>query len=385
VIEQVRLNETVVIGSTTATNRVFGFGTFPGADPGIEHHVSSGAAAKNSLRIIFGKLLVGNYLEQIQCRTQVRMDVDGMPTAFDNVPLGATPDDIAKCCVTSDVLNETCTGPLSSCICQLQGGCKLNGNVIDQGKPVGILDENNDGAADFHRFTPRAVSFKCTQGGNTVTVQPNLDASYWNPSGFQQAPYTCKTPPCYDQVGPAIILIPQNAPDPVSGVPLLPTNMDCGLEFSPDVVDHSNLAVCAAPMGRPADCQDINLDKCTLDQLCTPGDVSAFNFHTEPLTVSLSAISDGDVGIDRTQDVLAQANVPVDPGSIANMSITENGAAFNGYTVTLAAPSQVKIHPTAVGGFAANAMYAFTFQTTWADYFHQGLPATVTIHFTTGP
>jgi hypothetical protein len=384
VIEQVRLNEIVTVGTTTAVNRVFGFGTFPGADPGIEHKVTAGAAARNSLRIIFGKLLLGNYLEQVQCRGPVRVDIDGTATSFDSVPVGATPDDIAKCCVTSDVLAKTCNGPLATCLCQLPNGCQVAGNTIAQGAPVGILDENNDGAADFHRFMPNAVQFKCTSGATSILIPPDTAASYWNPSGFQQAPFTCSTPPCYDQVGPAIILVPVTAPA-MGGTALLPTNMDCGLDFSPDVVDHANIQPCAAPTGRPPECEDINLDKCTLDQQCTPGDVSAFSFHTEPLTIQLQGIANGDMGVSRTADIVAQANVPLDPGSIANITITENGAPFPGYTVTLTAPTKVTIHPTGATGLAATAMYVITFTTSFADYYHQGLPAPVSIGFTTGP
>ncbi len=393
-IEQVRLNDGVLTGPTPSYPRVFAFGTFPGADPSIEHQVTTGEAKGNNLRIVFGKLLLGNYLEQIQCRGPVRLDVDGTPTAFDNVPVGATPDDIAKCCVTSDVLAQTCGGPLATCICQLPGGCMANGTTFNQGAPVGILDENNDGAADFHRFIPDAVSLKCTAPGNTVVVPPDVQASYYWPSGDQQADYECTlspgmTPPCYDDIGPAIIWVPVSVPATAgnAAVALLPTNMDCGLQFSPDVVDHSNIQPCAAPNGRPPECADINLDKCTLDQQCTPGDVSAFTFHTEPLTVHLQGIDNGAVGVSRTSDIVAQANVPLDPGSVANITITENGAPFSAYTVTLAptAPTKVTIHPTGATGLAPTAMYVITFETTFADYYHQGLPAPVSIAFTTGP
>jgi hypothetical protein len=396
-IEQVRLDEAILSGPLPAFSRVFAFGTFPGADPSIEHHVTSGHASKNVMRIVFGKLLLGNYLEQIQCRAPVRIDTDGTPTAFDNVPVGATPDDIAKCCVTSDVLAKTCTGPLATCICALPQGCMVNGTAFDPGQPVGILDENNDGAADFHRFIPDAVALKCTAPGSTVNVAPDTSASYYWPSGDQQADYECtltagNQPPCYDDIGPAIVWQPVSVPANAgaSSVPFLPTNMDCGLVFSPDVVDHANVQPCAAPEGRPAACEDVNLDKCTLDQQCTPGDVSAFSFHTEPLTVHLVGIDDGAVGVSRASDIVAQSGdsvtqMPLDPGSIANITMTENGVPFAGFTVTLTAPTKVTIHPTGVTGLAPTAMYVITFQTTFADFYHQGLPAPVSIGFTTGP
>ena len=50
------------------------------------------------------ELLVGNALEEIACRAVVDDD------AFARVPLGATPDDIAKCTVAQDVLKARCIG-----------------------------------------------------------------------------------------------------------------------------------------------------------------------------------------------------------------------------------------------------------------------------------
>ncbi len=381
-IEQVRLVEDVLVGSTPSPVRVFGFGSFPGATPDIDHQVTNAAANGQSLRIIFGKLLLGNYLQQIQCRAPVNLLPDGTTSAFDNVPVGATPDDIAKCCpAATDVLNASCGGPLATCICHLPQGC----NGIPMGTPVGIIDVNQDGAADQMQFMPGAVGFQCKANGSTVNVGADLAQSYWNPSGFQQAPYTCNKPPCYDQVGPAIILVPTT---PVGTKPLLPTNMDCGLTFAPSVVDHSNIQPCAAPGGRPPECDDVNLDKCTGDQACTPGDVSAFSFHTESMTVSINEFSDGAVGVSRTNDVHALTNVPVDPGSISTIQIRDvtNNVPYNAYTVTLnpANPSAITIHWTNATGLAAMTMYSITFPTTFSDYYHQGLPAPVTVTFTTG-
>lgn len=385
-IEQVRLSEDVSIaGAPPSASRVFGFGTFPGATPDIDHPVTSAAAKGQSLRIIFGKLLLGNYLEQVQCRAPVNQLADGTLSAYDNVPVGATPDDIAKCCLAAaDVLSAACGGPLATCICHLPNGC----NGIPEGSPVGIVDANQDGAADNMQFMPGAVGFHCTGGGNTVDVSADLAQSYWNPSGFQQAPYTCNNPPCYDQVGPAIILVPFSVQFGATFISLLPTNLDCGLAFSPDVTDKANLQPCAAPNGRPPECADINLDKCTLDQQCTPGDVSAFKFHTEPLTVTIQQFSDGATGVDRTADVTIKTNVPVDPGSIASITVRDvtNMAPYAAFTVTLnpVNPAQVTLHWTATGGLAAMTTYSITFPTAFTDYYHQGLPAPVVVTFTTG-
>jgi hypothetical protein len=382
-IEQIRIVEAPA-GNTPQT--IFGFGWFPGVTEDIDHAVTSAAATDQKLRIIMGKLLVGNYLQQIACKVPVRLDPsDGMPTAFDNVPRGATPDDIAKC-TESDVVSKTCTGALATCICQLDGGCQ-NGNIA-KGVAVGIIDANADGAADQMRFMPGAVSLKCKGNisGDVINVPTDLDNSYWNPSGFQQAPIipgVCG--PCYDDLGPAIILQPVSVGMPAT--PMVPTNSTCGLVFSTDVVDKSDTEVCAAPTGRPPDCDNVNLDQCKLDQACTPGDVSSFSFTTEPLALSIVEFADGDTGVPRTGSVTVQTHdkVPLDPGSIANILIEEGTTTYAAYTVTLVQSNVMRITWTAPTGLAPNQQYTITFRTTFADFYHQGLPAPVVVHFTTGP
>ncbi len=379
-IEQIRMLEDP-LGSTEAT--VFGFGWFPGVTEDIAHQVTSASATDQKLRIIMGKLLLGNYLQQVQCTVPVRTDFDGTPTAYDMVPVGATPDDVAKC-TQSTVVATTCTGPLATCLCQLDAGC--GPDMIPKGTAVGITDTNNDGAADTMRFTPGAVAIDCTgnASGDHIPVPTDLVNSYWNPSGFQQAPFSCAMPPCYDELGPAIVLQPVGVGMPAT--PMVPTNSTCHLVFSPDIVDKSNTQVCAAPDGRPPECDNVNLDQCKLDQACTPGDVSAFSFQTEPLQVAIVDFADGDTGVSRTATVTVQTHnkVPLDPGSIANLTITDSTGAGVAYTVTMTQSNVLKINWTGPTGLAANTMYIITFKTTFADFYHQGLPAPVVVHFTTG-
>jgi hypothetical protein len=312
-----------------------------------------------------------------------------------NVPVGATPDNIAVCCTADQqVLADVCQGQLATCLCQIPGGC----GGIPEGTAVGILDEAMQGSPQATRFTPDAVQVVCTSGsGDKIVVQPDLTNSYWNPSGFQQAPASCTDPPCYDEVGPAIVFIPETVPPPpASGgsspggaSAMVPTNTTCSLRFAADVVDKENTQVCAPPMGRPASCDDVNLDQCTGDQDCTPGDVSAFSFGTSALSVSLEGINTGDTGIDPTTDIFAATNAPLAAGSIANIQITEQIGSgpvttYTQYTVSLTDARTVDIHPTNPAGFDQNATYTITFPTTFADYYNQGLPAPVAISFTTG-
>ena len=103
-IEQVRLYEdwTDSTGAAQAPRRVFAFGTHPQSEEPSnddEHAVTTAdPKAIGPIRIIMSELLLGNYLEQIECRGVVGTDV------FDNVPVNATPDDIAKCSEADDVL-----------------------------------------------------------------------------------------------------------------------------------------------------------------------------------------------------------------------------------------------------------------------------------------
>lgn len=384
-IEQVRVKEDQGGGLNQA---VFGFGWFPGVTDDVAHHVTAASATNQKLRIIMGKLLVGNYLEQVQCTQPVRIDYDGMPTAYDIVPIGATPDDIAKC-TESDVVAQTCHGALATCICQLDAGCGT-GLPVDKGTAVGIKDVNHDGAADLMRFAPNAVTFHChgDTSNDEIDIPPDLTTSYWNPSGFQQAPASCGHPNCYDDIGPAIVLQP--IPVGTPGTAMMPTSSTCGLVFSSDVVDKSEQQVCAAPNGRPPECDNVNLDQCKLDQDCMPGDVSAFKFTTEPLVAQIQDFADNDIDVSRTNAVTVTTvnAVPLDPGSITNFTVQEVTAtgpvAYNQYTVTFPQSNVIKINWTATGGLAANTQYIITFKKTFADFYHQGLPAEIVYHFTTG-
>lgn len=116
-IRQVRMKEVYQDASGAYNDRlspVFAFGTHPQVTSEDQAHpVTSAKAVSNKLRIIVDELLVGNYLEEIQCRAPVDND------AYDIVPLGATPDDIARCSVAKDLLPSSCPGAntLSVCIC----------------------------------------------------------------------------------------------------------------------------------------------------------------------------------------------------------------------------------------------------------------------------
>jgi len=360
-IEQVRLNENVADSAgTVRTTKVFAFGTHPLAAEAEQHEVTSAQAGGlnmkvNSLRVIIDELLVGNNLEEVQCRGQV--DEDG----FSRVPLGSTPDDVRNCAAANDVLATTCKGAHAMCVCQLATCARNDGTAVAMGEPVGIEDENQDGNTDQHQFIVGAVGLTC--GGMTVDLSPA--ASFWNPSGDQQKPAQGG----FDALGPAIILVPSGLA-PHFGA--LPTNTECGLVFSPDVVDKEGNAVCAPPNG------NVEAD-------CTPGDVSAFHFKVEPLQVTPGSFMEAQTGVSRTDDITLAPNTPIDATKLADITVTEGGVNFTGFTISLISMNAIiSIHPTAATGLKANTEYKITFPTTFTDTYGQAIPQATTFTFTTG-
>ena len=352
-IAEVRLKETYTDSGTTSflSRRVFGFGTFPDATTDFDHAVTNASVTGQSIRIIMDELLIGNSLEQLQCRAPVNT-----AGAFSSVPLGATPDDIALCSVNSDALKAACHGEHAVCLCDIDGGC----GSIAKGDPVGVLDINNDGAADNSSFMPGAVGLHC----GTVDVSIDLDQSYWNPSGNQQVPAMGG----YDALGPAIVLVPKGG--------TMPTNSTCGLTFASNVTDKQGNKVCTPPAGRPAECTGA-IEDCAAVLDCTAGDVSAFSFKSEALRLTVLGIVDGGSGIDGTQPIFVNSNAPLAAASLAN--ITFSPAA----TFTITQPMATQIKFTFTPPLLPAKMYTITFPTTVTDGFGIGLPATKTISFTT--
>lgn len=361
-IEQVIMTDSVIDMSGNENDaRIFAFGTLPGVDPAKEHASTSAAVAQQRLRIVFDELLKGNRLEEISCRAVV-----GPDGAFDRVPDTATPDDIAKCSVAQDALKASCTGDRAVCLCQLDGGCIIGSDTIAKGDPVGVLDVNQDGAADTHRFISTSVGLKC--GSMTIPADPAM--SYWYPSGDQLPPAQGGI----EEIGPAVVFYPSTS---------LPTNTTCSLVFADDVVDKTDIKVCAPMGGRTTACAG-NLDLC--QQTCTPGDVSAFSFKTAPL--ALAATFDS-MGVDKTLPLVFVSNTAIDMASITaagTVTMTQAGANFTGFTVMLmngGGRSQVYVTPTAAT-WQANTTYTITFSTALKDTAGSPLPAPITFTFTTG-
>jgi hypothetical protein len=364
-VEQVLMMETITSSGSISNREVFGFGSHADATPDIVHPVAAATATGNKFRVVMDELLRGNNLEEIACRVPVDAD------QYARVPLGATPDDIARCSVVRDLLPARCPGrdPRSVCLCANDDGC-LNGvntdgtpHITPRGESVGVLDTDFDGAADDTRFIQGAVGIRC----GAFDVPIDLDNSYWNPSGDQQTPAQGG----FDALGPAIVLVPGPTTDVA-----LPTNLDCAIAFSSDVVDKDGNQVCA-PVGG-----DISAG-------CTPGDTSAFRFHVEPMTFDHA--SPLVPPPKRTDDFLIRANAPIDPATLPNITVTEDPAtSYTQFTAMLTVtnsmpvPNQITIRWTAPGGLAANTRYTITVPTTVTDRYHQSPLQASQIAFTTG-
>lgn len=356
-IEQVRLKEVFTANNIPGLQRtVFGFGTHSDATASDEHPVMTAAASGNRLRIIMDELLRGNFLEEIQCRATIRASSDG-DGGFGKVPVGDTPDDIARCAAAQDVLPVRCPGSdaRSVCICELDGGCLVGTNVtVPKGQSVGVNDLDHDGAADVTQFIPGAAAIRC----GTIDVPADTSMSYWNPSGDQQVPAQGG----FDALGPAVVLVPK---------PQLPTSADCTVVFAPSVVDKDGNQVCAPPNG------DITAG-------CTPGDTSAVHFKVEPMGFLPQGISDP--GQSRTSPIMLRAPASIDPASIAGITVTEGTSTpFTDFTPSVGTMSSTNILTITwgAGGLAAATRYTITIPTTVTDSYHFGPPQPIQISFTT--
>lgn len=347
-IQQVRLLERVDGVATGA----FAFGTHPLAILRDAHPVSTAVASGNRLRVVVDELLRGNSLEEIACQFAVDGD------AFAPIPDGTTPEDVEACTGSLASIAKHCTGAHALCVCQLDAGCPSGTGsdgaaiVTPKGTSVGVLDRDQDGAADTNHLIAGAVTLRC----DDVDVPLDGFASFWSPSGNQIAPADGG----FDALGPAIVLAPA----------AMPTDATCGLAFARTVVDKDGNALCAPPDGDRA-------------RGCTPGDTSAIHFGVEPLTYA-PTVAVVDPGQSRTAILFIDATAPLDPATIANIQVFEGAATpYLDFTATLVKPTQIQIKWTS--GLAARTRYAIAIPTSVTDAYHRGARDPYTLGFTTGP
>lgn len=289
-------------------------------------------------RVVVDEILVGNYIEEIQC-------ADG---SFSRVPVGTDPDDIARC-----------AGPdLSSC----EAVC------IGPGGPIGITDQNEDGAVDpgglrmiDYGGGELAVSLVCDGQSIPLLGQVGEDAkrSFYNPSGNQQIPSDTGV----DGLGPALVLVTQLG---------LRTSATCTIRFRAEVVDKDGNRVCAPPGG-------------DIDQDCPGnGNTEAIQFQVEPMALEASDPDPGEVidpGTGTDQTIFLEFVTDVDPETIGAITLATGGADV---PIEVAMGSMgTSVLVTVPGGFQPDSEYTVTVGTGLTDLFGAAPPDPITFSFTT--
>lgn len=357
-VRQVMMTERV-IGTNGAARNVqsLAFGHHPDFntdDDGVV--VNATVTASNEIRVILDELLLGNQLEQIACRNRGGVenpnDPITLPTSFQSIEEGTTPDDIAACSVANDTLPITCKGKHAVCFAPMGTTCPAELLNEDGKCPIGVLDQDLDGASDDTQFIVGKAHIKC--GNIDVPLDPTT--SFWQPAGDQQVPAAGG----FNSVGPAVIL---------HGLNGLPTSSMCGITFDPSVTDKDHIQICAPTDG------DIDND-------CTPGDTSLIHFGTEPLRVNGTNPPNNATNVPLTSGgsadakILVQFNAPVDPASISAASFTlDEGGAARAYTATVDPMNGSNVNLVVTGGFVAGTTYTLTVNTDVTDQFGIALPA----------
>ena len=345
-VQQVFVQEKVITDTTTREKFQLAFGDHPeiplpdedsvnGDDREVVNAVARGTA---KLRVVFDEILVGNYLEEIAC-------ADG---SYSPVPIGADPDDI-----------KDCSGPdLSGC----QAVC-----IGDSG-PVGILDENEDGASDETRMRDYgggelAVSVVC--GDQPMPL--DREASFYNPSGNQLLP-AVDFPQNINGLGPALILVPLDG---------MKTGSACTLSFRGDVKDKDGENVCAPPDGN-------------IDAGCSAGDTSLISFTVEPLSLFSSAPEHEETEVALTDPdspdatILLQFIAAIDPDTVDAITLTDMAGDPVPISATVSSDDAAIVTVIVEGGYQRETEYTITIGTGLTDKYGGALPAEITVTFTSG-
>lgn len=335
-VRQVRVFEDFHSTSGSIIQRqTFAFGDHPDATEAEKGHaVTTGSPNGGAVRVIVDELLIGNYMERISC-------ADG---TYSDVPVGATPDDIAACAEAADVLPKTCVGEFAVC--------------LGATGPIGILDNVpapvGDGAADSHQFIDESVQIICD--GQKVPL--NLQTSFWQPAGNQQKPAQGGLA----VLGLAVILTLLLG---------LPTGTTCTIKFAEQVVDIEGNQVCAPAGG------DIATP-------CTPGDTSLISWKIDNLQPDpgLSAPNDGDMNFGRTAIINEAFNAELKASTLSGVTLRK-GATNVAITPTVGG---AKRNQLLIMGLAldANSVYTLTIPTTVTDILGGAVKAPIVITFTTG-
>lgn len=360
-VRQVFMQERITDGAgVSRVAQSIAFGDHPDFDDADDREVVNGTVDLNQrIRVVMDELLIGNYLEQIQCRDN----------SYQSVPEGATPDHIAACALANDVIPETCVGPYAVCLDPTTGA------------PIGVMDVDDadseqDGAADDTRFmvldlgppvrTPVEIICTPIAGGDAINVPLNLANTFWQPSGNQQVPAAGG----FSAVGPAVILAP------LAG---MPTSSTCTVDFHPSVVDKDHEEVCAPEGG------DIR-------NPCETGDTLNIEWTNEPLLLIGTNPPDNAVNVPLTAfgetfaRILVQFNTTIEetiqPGAFTLLETVGAVTTERTDVVPVRDTMASNVTITVPGGYLADADYELQISTMVTDQFGVGLPESQTASVT---
>jgi hypothetical protein len=334
-VRQVRLTE--VTPTFPSGHRVFAFGTHPDEDPANQGRpVTTVKPITENIRIVFDELLVGNYLQQIACR-------DG---SYADVPVGATPDDVAACAESPELLAQTCVGDYAVCL-------------QPDGTPIGVQDvapaPAGDGVADSYRFIVSALKIEC--GGININVDEST--TFWQPAGNQQIPAGNG----FEALGPAIKLFVKDG--------LLPVGKTCTMKFSDSVVDRDDLRVCAPPDG-------------DVSKGCTPGDTAAISFTVDAFKFSeqSSTPKQGSNTLKNAQEISLKFNTKLDAATITNVKLLQGSTVLPVSGKLLPNGTVIEFEQLVLVPGTAHSLVVPVSVT---DRFGVPLPSPISINFTSAP
>lgn len=373
-IAQIFVQEKVMSGTTVRIRQGLAFGDHPQVEsdpnsPDFDDREVTAAVARGNqeIRIVLDELVRGNGIEELAC-------ADG---SFSTIRVGTDPDDIAKC-AGADL--SDCTGDFAVC--------------VGSDGPIGILDEDEDGAADDFRMIAYAgfdnppvgapegtcneslgqddsckLGIRIECDGRNIPLDQNQ--SFYNPSGNQQMPAGSGGQLNPNGLGPVLVLVPREG---------LRTSASCTVAFESNVVDKDGQEVCAPDggdfLGRP----------------CSAGDVTQVAFNVEPMELLGNDPPDGGTGVALTSsgqtfaNIILQFNAAVDEtAAAAAVSLNDDtaGAAVNGLTLTVSTDDPTIVTVQVPNGYDADSDYTLTVADTLTDVFGGALPASSVITFST--
>ncbi len=338
VVVSERVVEPALVDNVLTVQRRLAFGDHPQVPTETDdRQVTNALPHRQRIRVVVDELLLGNNLEELAC-------ADGI--TYSRIPLGTTPDDIAKCSGSEESL-EDCTG--DNAVCQAAEG------------PIGILDESpRDGVADDFRLISSVAEIVCA--GESIPI--DLDNSFYQPSGNQQISAVG-----IDSLGPAIVLVP--------GVDGLPTRAVCGIRFSSEVVDKDGEVLC---LQRDGDC--------TLDN------IQEVQFTVDQLGIDTSSPADGETAVPPVPEmgedsvITVQFNAVIDASTTAALRLFESASMAEVAVTRNLSPEDAGIVQLVVpGGYAPNTGYVLEIQSGDGgvkDRYGGALVDPVSIGFTTG-